>query len=253
MEPFTVEETVTYLSKHISDVNRRNAEEVHRLTSGNPRVMSIAIQESMSIRDVLHRLGPKPTTAEEQVEVLLKQAADRISVQLSDRFQDELNSLCCGLASLPPDIPIQDLSAVTGVDEATIKSFVSEMGAQIIIAEDHLHFRDEPTEHWFRETYISDETLINEFIGRIEPLTADSIYLASALPELYVQAGHFDKMIEVVLNEKYLPNTTEADIREVEYTRLKYAVSAAINTDRYKDLIGLGLMAGDRGEVHNRI
>lgn len=253
LELFSVEEIEDYLSKYVPDICRDYAEEVHRLTNGNPRVMSIAIQESTTIHDILRRLGPKPTTAEEQVEILLKQASDRIFDQLSKTLSEEMNSLYCGLAVLPPDIPIQDLSTVTRVNEATIRSFISEMGAQIIITENHLHFRDEPTEHWFRTRYISDEKLLNEFISRIEPFTAKSIYLAAALPELYVQAGHFDKMIEVVLNGQYLPNTTQADIREVEYTRLKYAVRAAINTGRFKDLIGLGLLAGDKGEVHNRI
>lgn len=253
MTPFTVEETEAYLLKHVSRVSHHNAEEVHRLTNGNPRVVSIAIQESTNIHDVLRRLGPKPTTVEKQVEILLNQAVDRIRDQLPDSFLDEMNALCCGLAMLPPDIPIQDLSAVTGVDEATIKSFVSEMGAQIIVAEEHLHFRDEPTEHWFRETYFRNEEVLNEFIDRIEPLTAESIYLAAALPELYVLAGHFDKMIEVVLDGHYLPKMSELDIREVEYTRLKYAVRSAINADRHKDLISLGLMAGDKGEIHNRI
>lgn len=253
MEPFSVDETENYLSKHVSDITRNNAEEIHRLTNGNPRVMSIAMQESISVKDILQRLGPKPTSAEEQVEVLLKQATDRIIGQLSDNYREEMDALCCGLSILPPDIPIQDLSAVTGVNEPTIISFVSEMGAQIILAENHLYFRDEPTEYWFKENYSANVELLNKFISKIEPLTSNSFYLAAALPELYIQAGYFDKMIDVVLNGMYLPEAEKADIREVEYTRLKYAVRSALNAKRYKELIGLGLMAGDRGEIHNRI
>lgn len=253
IEPFSVDETEEYLSKRVPDITRNNAEEVHRLTNGNPRVMSIAMQESISINNILQRLGPKPTTAEEQVEVLLKQATDRIIGQLSDNYREEIDSLCCGLAILPPDIPIRDLSAVTGVKELTIISFISEMGAQIIFAENHLYFRDEPTEYWFRKNYSVNDKLLKTFIGKIEPLTSKSFYLAAALPELYVQAGYFNKMIDVVLNGIYLPEAEETDIREVEYTRLKYAVRAAINAKRYNELIRLGLMTGEKGEIHNRI
>lgn len=253
LEPFSIDETEDYLSRHVSQITRNNAEEVHRLTNGNPRVMSIAMQESNSVKDILQRLGPKPTSAEEQVQVLLKQATDRIIDQLSDNNKEEMDALCCGLSILPPDIPIQDLSAVTGVKESTIISFVSEMGAQIILAENHLYFRDEPTEYWFKENFSANVEMLTRFISKIEPLTSNSFYLAAALPELYVQAGYFDKMVDIVLKGMYLPEAELADIREVEYTRLKYAVRAALNAKRYKELIGLGLMAGDRGEVHNRI
>lgn len=254
MAEFSVKETEQYLASNFSDIDTMIAEEVHRLTNGIPRVISIASQESNSIQDVLQRLGPTPTTAEDQVEYLLAQAKNRISDQLSEQYLEEINALCCGLAVLPPDIPLHDLSAIAKISEDTIMSFVSEMGAQIIIAERHLHFRDEPTEHWFQMTYSSNQALIKEFITRIEPLTEESIYLATALPELYVMVGNYDKMIDVVLTEQFLPKVImEADVREVEYTRLRFAVRAAINADRYRDLMALGLMAGDKGEIHNRV
>lgn len=253
MAPFSVTETQQYLASYVPDVSREIAEEVHRLTNGIPRVVSIAAQESNSIKEILQRLGPNPTTAEEQIEVLLNQAKNRITGQLSDRYLDEFNALCCGLAVLPPDIPICDLATIVKTSEDTIYSFVSEMGTQLMIVDGHLHFRDEPTEYWFQMTYSSDKAIIEQFITRIEPITEKSIYLAAALPELYVMAGAYEKMIDVVLKGQYLPDMNEADIREVEYTRLRFAVRAAINADRYGDLIGLGLMAGDRGEIHNRI
>jgi hypothetical protein len=253
IKPFSINETKEYVSKKISDISYRDVEAIHKLTNGNPRVISIAMQKSKCVQDIMNLLGPKPITVDEQIKMLLEQAVSKVIENLSDNFQEEMNNLFCGLSVLPPNIPVIDLSVVTGVSEDAIKSFVSEMGAQIIISDEHLHFRDEPTESWFRETYKNDKTILNRFIGRIEPLTSNSPYLASALPEIYVQAGHYEKMIEVVANEQYLPNTTESDMREVEYIRLRYAVKAAINSDCYKDLIKLGLMAGDRGEIHNRI
>ncbi|WP_206459099.1 ATP-binding protein [Anaerovorax sp. IOR16] len=253
MAEFTAKETERYLSSKFPGINTLIAEEVHRLTNGIPRVMSIAMQESQSLKEFLDRLGPIPTTAEDQIEHLLEQAKNRISDQLSDRYMEEINSLCCGLAVLPPDIPLSDFSAIAMISDEAIKSFVSEMGAQIIITDDHLHFRDEPTEHWFQKTFSGNYELVKAFIARIEPLTENSIYLAASLPELYISIGLYDKMIDVVLEGKFLPKMVEADIREVEYTRLRFAVRAAINADRYKNLIALGLMAGDKGEVNNRI
>lgn len=253
MSEFTVEETKKYLSLYFPNINSMIAEEIHGLTNGIPRVMSIAIQEARNIQEVLDRLGPTPTTAEDQIRQLLEQAKNRISDQLSDRYLKEINALCCGLAVLPPDIPLTDLSDIAMISEEAIKSFVSEMGAQIIIADGHLHFRDEPTEHWFQTTFSGNKNHVKEFIERIEPLTENSIYLSASLPELYIRVGLYDQMIEVVLSGKFLPKMVKADIREVEYTRLRFAVRAAINADRYKDLMALGLMAGDKGEIHNRI
>lgn len=253
MTEFTVRETEQFLSLRFPKINTLIAEEVHRLSHGNPRVISIAMQESQNLMGFLERLGPNPTTAEDQIENLLEQAKNRISDQLSDKYMEEINSLCCGLAVLPPNIPLSDLSSIAMISEEAIKSFVSEMGAQIIIADNHLHFRDEPTEHWFQKTYSGDHELIKKFIGRIEPLTENSIYLSAALPELYISIGLYDKMIDAVLEGKFLPKMVEADIREVEYVRLRFAVRAAINAERYKDLMALGLMAGDKGEINNRI
>lgn len=253
MTPFSVDETREYLSLHFSEFNEHDIEAVYRLTNGNPRIISIATQNAEDIHAVLQRLGPNPTTAEEQVGVLLENAIHKITEQLSEDYLAKMESLCCGLAVLPPDIPIEDMSAVTGVDEETIWSFVSEMGAQFRIAEGHLHFRDEPTEKWFRDTFIDKKELFHEFICRIEPLTATSYYLASALPELYILAEQYDQLIDAVFRGDFLPSNSEADIREVEFTRLKYAMKSAIRRDRYKDIIGLGLMAGEKGEIHNRM
>lgn len=253
MSKFSIGETKEYLSIQFNEVSDSIAEEVHRLTNGIPRVMSIAIQESSNINEVLTRLGPVPTNVDAQVQQLLKQAINRIEDQLSKDHFREIDVLCCGLAVLPPNIPLEELAIITNINEDTIKSFISEMGAQIILSDNQIHFRDEPTEHWFYETYANNIDFVKEFIIRVMPLTRESIYLASALPELFVLAGMYDEMIEAVVDGKYLPNMIEADIREVEYTRLKYAVRAAIKTDRYKELVALGLMAGDKGEIHNRI
>ncbi len=253
MNPFSVDEIREYLSLHFSKFSKHDVEVIYRLTNGNPRIISIAIQNAEDIHAVLRRLGPNTTTAEEQVGVLLDNAIHKIKEQLSDDYLAKMESLCCGLAVLPPDIPIEDLSVVTGVDAETVWSFVSEMGAQFRIAEGHLHFRDEPTEKWFRDTFIGKKELFLEFIDRIEPFTATSYYLASALPELYILAERYDQLIDAALSGDFLPVNSDIDIREVEFTRLKYAMKSAIRRERYKDIIGLGLMAGEKGEIHNRM
>lgn len=253
MSEFTLEETTKYLELKFPNIDSMIAEEIHTRTNGIPRVISIAIQDARNIQEVLDRLSPNSTTAEDQIHQLLERAKNRIIDQLSDKYLEEINVLCCGLAVLPPDIPLSDLSDITMISEDTIKSFISEMGAQIILVDGHLHFKDEPTEHWFQTTFSEKKDLVINFIERIEPLTKKSFYLAAALPELYIRVGLYDQMIEVVLSGKFLPKLDIADIREVEYTRLRYAVRAAINANRYKDLMALGLMAGEKGEVHNRI
>jgi len=253
LTPFSDEESLHNLRYYFPTATVNDGLEFYRLTGGNPRVQANALAVSyQKITELLSSFGPNPMTVEMQIEQQLRDAVLKINEHQTPNFQDTINAICIGLASLPPHIPISVLARAADVPTSAISSFVADLGRPLWISDNSVQFRDEPTETWFRKTYLADKENFLSFIERLEPIASESTYVAEVLPQLYLQAGEYNKLIKIALTDDLLPATNPIDARNVRIFRLRFAFIAALRSKNLKDAIQLGMRAGEEVAGSNR-
>lgn len=246
LHPFSVDETKHNLKIHFNEVTNAEAEEFHRLTSGNPRVQANALDvKPASIEELLKSFGPYVQTVEVQIEKQLENAIVRLRDRLTVNFQEPIDRICRGLAILSPHIPLDILADAAGVKVSEVKSFVAEIGRSLWLSENSVQFRDEPTETWFRERYKGSQKDLEGYIAVLEPLAQQSAYAAQVLPQLYHEAEKYDKLIEIALSDRYLPESNPVEARNIRVYRLQFAIKAALRKKQVKDACVLALRAGE--------
>lgn len=246
LEPFLEEETYTNLKRWFPEATDKDGVEFHRLTSGNPRVQANALDVNFgTIHELLTSLGPSGTSVEKQIEHQLNTAISKIKDLIPQEHQPPINSICLGLANLPPHIPVDVLSQVANVSIAHVRSFISDIGRSLWISDTSVQFRDEPTETWFRNTFPASKKNYEEYITALEPYAHKIAYVAEVLPQLYLQGGQYDKLISIALSDDYLPENNPVDARNIRVYRLQFAFKAALKLKNYRDAIKLAMRAGE--------
>ncbi|RRJ90743.1 P-loop NTPase family protein [Flavobacterium macacae] len=246
LEPFSKDETEENLKNHYPDATEQDAMEFHRLTNGNPRVQANALDAKfISESALLTSLGPSGSTVESQIELQLERAVSKTKDILPTQFHSHIDSICLGLASLTPHIPIEILAKASNVDIDSVKSFVADIGRPLWISDDSVQFRDEPTETWFRKKFCPRTADFKKYITALEPLAENSAYAALMLPQLYLQAEQYSKLIDIALSDKYLPNENPIDSRNVRVYRLQFAFKASLKLKQYNDAVKLAMRAGE--------
>lgn len=246
LEGFSVGESLENLQNYFPDAKEQDGTEFHRLTNGNPRVQANALDfKTDSLAEVLANLGPGGTKVEDQIELQLNKAVTRIEDMYPLEFKNHVKSICLGLASLSPHIPLDVLSRAADVESAAVKSFVADIGRPLWISDLSVQFRDEPTETWFRKKFCASIIDFQNYITLLEPLANDSTYVSQVLPQLYLQAEQYDKLISSALSDEFLPKDNPIDARNVRVYRLQFALKAALKLRRFKDAIQLAVRAGE--------
>lgn len=253
LEPFTENETLENLKNWFPNASDLDGTEFHRLTGGNPRVQANALNINYdSINQLLGDLGPTGTTVEKQIESQLDKSISTLRELFPSDFQNHVNSICIGLASLPPNIPLDVLSNAAKVSVEELKSFIADIGRPLWISDNTVQFRDEPTETWFRKTFCATKDDLINYIAVLEPLAKDSSYIAEILPQLYHQAEQYTKLIKIALSDNFLPDNNPIDARNVRVYRLQFAFKAALKSQQYKDAIKIAMRAGEEMSGNQR-
>jgi hypothetical protein len=244
--PFSAEETLAHLRNSFESATPDEGLEFHRLTNGNPRVQANSLSAGFgSVAQLMTRLGPSVITVDQQIEALLNMAIANLRDLQPEDYRQQIDSICCGLATLPPSIPLNVLAAIADVNEATVKSFVADLGRPLWLSDNFVRFRDEPTETWFRNTFSATKQQIDSFINHLEPLTGPFVYVALALPELLWRAQKYDELIDLALSDRLLPKGNPLDERRVRVHRHEFAFRAALRLKRYAPAAKLALRAGE--------
>ncbi|WP_394556129.1 hypothetical protein ACGTGP_00225 [Acinetobacter baumannii] len=245
---FTEDETKQHLINYYTEVSTQDAIEFHRLTSGNPRVQSIALEQNLTLNEILSFFGGTPKSVEDTIKDLLDKAISTFKEQNYSE-SEEVDLLLTSIAILRPLIPLQILSDLTNIRADQIRSIISDIGGHPIrLSDNNIQFVDEPTESWFREIYKpKDISILNEFIQKLKPLSVNSVYAASVLPQILMDAGKFEELVELSLNSEMLPTNSTLEKRKVELQRLQFAIKAGLKLGKYTEVAKLSLKAG--GEV----
>lgn len=248
LEGFTEDETKQNLLNYYTEVSTQDAIEFHRLTNGNPRVQGIALEQNLTLHEILSFFGGTPKSVEDAIKDLLDKAICSFKEQNYSE-SEEIDLLLTSIAILRPLIPLQILSDLTNIRADQIRSIISDIGGHPIrLSDNNIQFVDEPTESWFREIYKpKDISLLDEFIQKLKPLAVNSVYAASVLPQILMDAGNFEELVELSLNSEMLPTNSTLEKRKVELQRLQFAIKAGLKLGKYTEVAKLSLKAG--GEV----
>ncbi len=246
LNPFSEPDTLQNLRVWFPMASEHDGREFHRLTNANPRVQANALNAKYNtVQALLASLGPGGISVEKLIESQLNAAVNKVKHQLSIEYQKQIDAICLGLAILPPHIPISVLAQASRVDESTIKSFVSDIGRSLWILDSSVQFRDEPTETWFRNTFLGKKVDFITCVQLLEPLANDSSYISEILPNLYLQAEQYEKLIQASLGDDFLPIDNPIDARTIRVYRLQFAFKAALKTKKIADAIKVAIKAGE--------
>ena len=247
LEPFSREESLIHLQRYFPQATEADGLEFHRLTNnGNPRVQANALSQRFdTIPETLASFGPSGTTVEEQIEKQLHSAILSVKDKLPPDYQKHVDAICLGLANLPPFVPLDVLAKTAGVDDATVKSFIADLGRPLWLSDSSVQFRDEPTETWFRKKFSATSEQIASYTTYLKPLASHSTYVAQALPSLLLQAEKYDELINLAISDEFLPENNPIDARNVRVYRLQFAFKAALKLKQYADAAKLALRAGE--------
>lgn len=242
--PFSRQETAAYLRRTFPDATEQDVNEFHWLSSQNPRVQALALSRKDPLEEVLRRLGPNPTSADDAIADLLNQSLANIRDAGISNERAHVDRLCQALAALRPLVPISVLAAVSGVSAPGIKSFATNLGRSLLVTGNTVQFLDEPTETWFREQFKANATALAGFIEVLKPLALTSAYVASALPQLLLEAGRYEELAGLALSSDALPESSPLERREIELQRLQFALKATLRKKQYASAAKLALKAG---------
>ncbi len=251
LQPFSESETAAKLRAQFPDATSADVREFHRLTSHNPRVQSAALSVGNTIQEVLARLGPTPRTVEDTIKELLEQAVAKAR-DFPTYEQQQIDLVCAALATLRPFVPLEIVAATAGVGVELVRSIANDLQRPLIVREDAVQFRDEPTETWFRQRFRPSGAELNAFIFRLKPLATESAYVAAVLPALMLEAGLFDELVALALTSEALPHGSAIAKRDVELQRLQFALKAALRSKRYFEAINLAMKAGGEAATEER-
>ena len=244
LKSFSRNETAVLLREKFPSASEHDVNEFHRLSSQNPRVQALALAPGTPLDQVLRSLGPNPTTVESAIAHLLQASIARLRDAVGSVEKQQIDMICSGLAALRPLIPISVLSAISGVDEAAIRSFAFDLCRPLIVTGEKIQFFDEPAETWFRDQFRPSASALADFTAKLKPLASQSAYVAAALPQLMLEAGQLAELVTLALSSDGLPETSPVERRDVELQRLQFAFKAALRARRYPDAAMVALKAG---------
>jgi hypothetical protein len=250
--PFSETETFDFLRQSFPHANTFDANELHRLTAGNPRVQANAISfnKNKSIAEVLSSLGSLGSTVDDQIAAQLNQAINNLKENHTKVFQSQIDAICLGLANLQPFIPIEVLATAAEVDIATIRSFIADLGRPLWLTDSFVQFRDEPTETWFREKFSATPEQLADYVNRLKPLATKFPYVAEVLPSLLLQSNNYEQLVKLALSDALLPEDSPIDKRNIRVYRLQFAFKAALKQKNYADAAKLALLGVQLNKRH---
>lgn len=255
---FSKEETATFLKTQFPSATSADVAEFHRVTGGHPRAQAAALDSKSSVQDALRDLGGMSQTPQDIIYKAIHDAINHARDAYPQAPQD-VDRLCEALAALRPMIPTDVLAAVAGVPEPLVHSFVSDLGRPLLIDSGAVQFRDEPTETWFHENCRPTGARLDEFLGRISRLAQDDPYLATSLPELLLEAGRVDTLIQRGLDiaqhamgQQLSQSQSDLEKYEVAQHTVQVALKGALRTGNELAAARLALNAGKLAAGHGR-
>ena len=247
LNAFCRSESATNLRRVFPQASEQDVDEFHSLSSQNPWMQFHVLSRFDSLHSIFKYLGPTPTNVDDEFKRLLSDAVENLKDRCTLTERENLDSICIGIATLRPRIPLHVLSQIANVSVNTIRSFVLDLGESLLISNesDTIQFRDESSETWFQEQFKPSLEQLQNLIEKLTPLSRQNVYAASNLPEIMLKAGRYDELVNMALSSSVLPEISELEKNHVELQRLQFALKSGLRQNLYLDAAKLALKAGD--------
>ncbi|MEB3023997.1 hypothetical protein [[Mycobacterium] crassicus] len=259
LKGFDESESMQHLATRFPDVSSEDGAEFHRVSGGNPRGQADAMESKTSAHEVLQYFGGREQSSEQIIDQSIRTAIENAKDAHRDAPRD-VDRMCECMAALRPMIPIRVLASVAGVPESLVHSFVTDLRRPLVIDGGAVQFRDEPTETWFQKHYKPTGAALTDFLGRVMRLAGQDPYIATSLPDLLLDAGRIDDLVQLALSETKpeglfaVSSPREEDLERYEIAQhtvqlaLKGALRARMNAPAGR----LALKAGNLAAGHGR-
>lgn len=244
LRPFSNEESGRHLRGSYPSATDQDILEFSVLSSSNPRVQALVLSQNLPLQEMLRRLGPEPTTVDRAIGELLDLEIARLRDTEGAIEASQIEVICQGLAILRPLVPIPVLAKLSETSESAVRSFALSLSRPLLVKGNSLHFRDEPSETWFRERFKPESTELSRFLERLRPLATQSSYAAAALPQLLLEAGNIVELVALALSGEGLPSENPLEKRDVEVQRLIFALKACLQQKHYLAAAKLAFKSG---------
>ena len=232
LQPFTINETKTYLRSRLADVSQAEINIAQARSGGNPRVLQYLVNSGREALVQSERDKPVELNdlIQERITSALKFADER------GYTRQKIDSFLAGLAVLPPPVPLDEYAAALGMQLSEIESFAADLRPLLERTGQGLMFRDEPTETLVRNRYASSDAALHSVAARLLARQDVSVYAARALPGLLHKLDDGTQLFSLAF-DKRMPSAITSTVgkRNIRYSRIKAAVlHAAIKRDNDK-------------------
>lgn len=249
---FRPQESLAHVRLRFGEATEQQAMHLHQLSGQNPRVQAMAMGAAESADEAIAALEVANARPGGPLDALLAAQVDAM-VDQGQLLKDEVRRLCQALAALHPAIPLVDLSAVADMPVDAVRSFAVALGRGVLLDADTLQFRDEPTETWFKTTYRLNTQERRLFAEAATELAGSSPYMAKELPQVYFEAEMLEELMRLALSESSLPgDVSDLQRKEINLSRVRYALAAALRSGRNADAALLAVRAGEMSAGHAR-
>ena len=200
--PFTPGEVGEVLRLKFRNAPLALAERLFVRTSGLPRIVAGILADCKTVKDVEVASSFAPLKDyDSYLEAKYKSTLKRYS----SAERKKLVRLCRCLVTLPPNVPIDVLGAAANVSKDFIVGFISDWERPLWYSQDYIHFRDEPTETWFKGKFGDGQGDLKEVIRLITPLSHQYVYVARSLPSLLLRACEYEELEKLAESDEALP------------------------------------------------
>ena len=218
---FTRDETAMHVRGFWSEAPDAWIDDFHYLSHGNPRVQRYALDYAgAEPARALDHLRPNGKDLEQIFREQLEYARDKVG---SD---EDIRAFCAGLIALPRPVPIGDLAAVTGLNEAYICDLCADFAPGVRLRNGSIGFADEDFEHFVRteaepQLRLIQSRMADHFLRRHR----SDAYAAAHVAEALLAAGRGREIIDLI-NTEPEPTAIRDPVlrREAQLKRLRTAM-----------------------------
>lgn len=242
LAPFTPQEVGAVLRQKFNNADPALGNRLYVRTSGLPRIVAGILSDCRSLEEVIAAASFAPI---KDYDSYLEGKYRTTRKRYSGTERKKLERLCRCLVLLPPNVPIKVLGTAAKVSDDFIVGFISDWERPLWHSQEYVHFRDEPTETWFRTKFGEDQADLEEVIDLVSPLSDRFVYVARSLPGLLLRAKAYDKLVALAESDESLPDNIHiAEKKQLRLERLRFAVCAMIRSKKYAAAMRLSLLAG---------
>lgn len=250
IKPFDEDEVFQFLKRKFADANSSIAKKLYVRTAGSPRTMAGILSDCKTLKDVIDDCTLAPL---KDYDAFLENKYEETLKRYSGDERKKLERLCRCLVLLPPNVPIKVLASAAGVPDDFVFGFISDWERPLWNNQEHVHFRDEPTESWFRGKFAEKDEDLSDVISALTPLATTFVYVARALPALLLRASKYEELARLANTDELLPDGVHlAERKSLRLERLRFAVSAMIKAGRTCAALKLAMVAGSQVSESDR-